>query len=90
MVVYELTGYNQPSVPEFLTEPTVQTSPNFELQWSEFAGAQHFQLLEDGVEIYGSDTQFQVRIGTMGRTNTKSTPSLNLIMSCRRYVGPCC
>ena len=62
MVVYELTGYNQPSVPEFLTEPTVQTSPNFELQWSEFAGAQHFQLLEDGVEIYrGSDTQFQVR-----------------------------
>lgn len=62
MVVYELTGYNQPSVPEFLTEPVVQTSPNFELQWSEFAGAQHFQLLEDGVEIYrGSDTHFQVR-----------------------------
>ena len=62
MVVYELTGYNQPSVPEFLTEPVVQTSPNFELQWSEFAGAQHFQLLEDGVEIYrGSDTKFQVR-----------------------------
>tara|TARA_B100000459_G_scaffold58960_1_gene31996 strand:+ start:5570 stop:7930 length:2361 start_codon:yes stop_codon:yes gene_type:complete len=61
MVVYELTGYNQPSVPEFLTEPVVQTSPTFELQWSEFADAQNFQLLENGNEIYrGSETKFQV------------------------------
>ena len=62
MVVYELTGYNQPSVPEFLTEPVVQTSPNFELQWSEFTGAKDFQLLEDGLEIYrGNGTDFQIQ-----------------------------
>lgn len=61
-VVHELTGYNRPQTPEFLTETTVQTEKTFEIQWSEFAGAEAYQLLENGVEVYrGLDTAFEVR-----------------------------
>lgn len=61
-VVHELTGYNKPQTPEFLTETTVQTEKTFEIQWSEFAGAEAYQLLENGVEVYrGLDTAFEVR-----------------------------
>ena len=61
-VVHELTGYDRPSVPTFLTETTDQDAPTFDLQWSEFSGVKGYQLLENGVEIYrGTDTQFEVR-----------------------------
>ena len=61
-VVHELTGYSRPQTPEFLTETTVQTEKTFEIQWSEFAGAEAYQLLENGVEVYrGLDTAFEVR-----------------------------
>mgnify|MGYP006252229373 FL=1 len=61
-VVHELTGYNRPQTPEFLTETTVQTEKTFEIQWSEFVGAEAYQLLENGVEVYrGLETAFEVR-----------------------------
>ena len=62
MVVHELTGFDTPQTPEFLTETTVQTEKNFEIQWSEFVGAEAYQLLENGVEVYrGSQTVFELR-----------------------------
>ncbi|MAH40950.1 MAG: hypothetical protein CMO41_01725 [Verrucomicrobiales bacterium] len=61
-VVHELTGYDRPQTPEFLTETTVQTEKTFEIQWSEFVGAEAYQLLENGVEVYrGVETGFELR-----------------------------
>lgn len=61
-VVHELTDYSRPNVPTFLTEAVVQSSPTFELQWSEFSNIKGYQLLENGVEVYrGTSTEFEVR-----------------------------
>ena len=61
-VVHELTGYDKPQTPEFLTESTLQTTKTYEVQWSEFGGAEAYQLLENGVEVYrGTDTVFELR-----------------------------
>ncbi len=62
MVVHELTAFDTPQTPEFLTETTVQTEKSFEIQWSEFVGAEAYQLLENGVEVYrGVETEFELR-----------------------------
>jgi len=61
-VVYELTGYDRPSTPQFLTEAGKQSASSFELQWAEFPGAQAYQLMENGVEVYrGDSTTFNAR-----------------------------
>ena len=79
-VVHELTGYDRPSVPTFLTETTDQDAPTFDLQWSEFSGVKGYQLLENGVEIYrGTDTQFEVHNRDDGIYSSRSTPSPNWI-----------
>jgi hypothetical protein len=62
MVIHELTAFNTPQTPEFLTETAVQTEKSFEIQWSEFVGAEAYQLLENGVEVYrGVETEVELR-----------------------------
>ena len=60
-VVYELTGYEIPTTPKFITESGDTTNNTFLIEWAEFNGAERYQLLNNDELLYdGSMTSYEV------------------------------
>ncbi len=60
-VVYELTGYEIPTTPKFITESEDTTNNTFPIEWAEFNGAEHYQLFMNDELIYdGTMTSYEV------------------------------
>lgn len=51
-VVYELTGYEIPTSPKFITESGESVNRTFPIEWAEFSGAAYYQLLQNGEMVY--------------------------------------
>ena len=61
MVTYELTGYDLPTTPQFVSEKGNLSVKDYTIEWAEFTGASKYQLLENGVVIHeGNSTSFQI------------------------------
>ena len=60
-VIYELSGYEIPTKPKFITESSAITSKDYTISWASFPSATLYQLIENGVVIYeGDSTSFDV------------------------------
>ena len=58
-VVYELTSFDVPTTPQFITEATDIPTTDYTIEWSEFQGASSYVLSVDGSAVYdGSETTF--------------------------------
>jgi hypothetical protein len=59
-VVYELTSFDVPTTPQFITEATEVPTTDYTIEWSEFQGASTYVLSADGLVIYdGVETTFE-------------------------------
>jgi len=59
-VVYELTSFDVPTTPQFITEATEVPTTDYTIEWSEFQGASSYVLSADGLVIYdGVETTFE-------------------------------
>ena len=54
-VVYELTGYEIPTVPKFITESGDSNANTFTIDWATFSGAESYQLLMNDEIVYEGD-----------------------------------
>ena len=60
-VEYELTSYEHPTTPQFITENAALNVRDFAVEWAVFEGASAYQLVENGVIIYqGNATTFSI------------------------------
>ena len=60
-VIMELTSFEVPLTPQFITEEGNVSDKNFPLEWAPFQGASSYQLLKNGEEIYsGNGTSFEI------------------------------
>ena len=60
-VIMELTSYEVPVTPQFITEDGNVSDKNFQIEWAPFQGASSYQILKDGKQIYsGNDTTFEI------------------------------
>ena len=51
-VVYELTGYDVPTKPKFITESSTSSDMDYSIEWAEFPTATLYQVLENDRIIY--------------------------------------
>ena len=51
-VVYELTGYDVPTKPKFITESSTTSDMDYSIEWAEFPTATLYQILENDRIIY--------------------------------------
>jgi hypothetical protein len=57
----ELTSYEVPLTPQFITEEGNVSDKTFSIEWAPFQGASSYQLLKNGEQIYsGIDTTFEI------------------------------
>ena len=54
-VVYELTGYEIPTVPKFITESGDSIANTFSIDWATFSGAESYQLFMNDELVYEGD-----------------------------------
>jgi len=60
-VVMELTSFDVPVTPQFITEESNISEKDFVVEWAPFQGAISYELLQDGDLIYaGTETSFEV------------------------------
>ena len=60
-VIMELTSYEVPLTPQFITEEGNVSDKTFSIEWAPFQGASSYQLLKNGEQIYsGIDTTFEI------------------------------
>ena len=60
-VVSELTSFEVPMSPQFITDISNVTSKDYVIEWAPFQGATSYQLVENDVLIYnGENTSFEV------------------------------
>jgi hypothetical protein len=61
-VIMELTSFEVPVTPQFITEDSNISEKDFVVQWAPFQGAISYELLQDGDLIYsGADTSFELQ-----------------------------
>ena len=61
-VIMELTSFEVPVTPQFITEDSNISEKDFVIEWAPFQGAISYELLQDGDLIYaGTDTSFEVK-----------------------------
>lgn len=61
-VIMELTSFEVPVTPQFITEDSNISEKDFVIEWAPFQGAISYELLQDGDLIYaGSDTSFEAK-----------------------------
>ena len=59
-VNFELTSYEMPITPKFITEEENLSTDNFEIQWTSFPSASKYQLILNGEVVYeGTDTSHE-------------------------------
>lgn len=61
-VIYELTSYDVPTTPRFITEEdTLFTDDDYSIDWADFQGATNYELFENGKVVYAGDaTSFKL------------------------------
>tara|TARA_B100001113_G_scaffold337542_2_gene318909 strand:+ start:11585 stop:14074 length:2490 start_codon:yes stop_codon:yes gene_type:complete len=60
-VVYELTGFDVPTSPQFITEGKNLTTNSYNISWAPYSTSSEYQLLENGIIIYqGPSTSFEI------------------------------
>ena len=60
-VVYELTGYEIPTKPKFITESSTTKEMDYPIEWAEFPSATLYQVLENDQIIYeGNNLHFNI------------------------------
>ncbi|MDE0858127.1 MAG: carboxypeptidase-like regulatory domain-containing protein [Candidatus Poseidoniaceae archaeon] len=61
-VVYELSSFDVPTTPQFITEPSNVSTTDYSLEWAEYQGADSYVLMIDDSVIYeGNLTTFEVK-----------------------------
>ncbi|MBA46050.1 MAG: hypothetical protein CMB31_05630 [Euryarchaeota archaeon] len=55
MVEYELTSFDVPLIPQFITEESNLSINDFTIEWANFQGAESYQLLENSQIIYSGN-----------------------------------
>ena len=67
-VVMELTSFDVPVIPQFITEDSNVSEKNYVVEWAPFQGALSYELIQDGELIYsGTDTSFEVKDSSDGQ-----------------------
>ena len=60
-VMYELSGYDIPTKPKFISESSSITNNDYTILWASFPSATLYQLIENGEIIYeGNSTSFDI------------------------------
>ena len=60
-VISELTSFEVPMSPQFITEVSIINSKDYVVEWAPFQGATSYQLVENDVVIYsGENTSFEL------------------------------
>ena len=60
-LVMELSSYDVPITPQFMTEESDLSNKNYNIQWGDFQGAETYELFENGHLIYsGKETSFSI------------------------------
>ena len=77
MVEYELTSFDVPLVPQFMTEQSNLTDNDFNIEWANFQGAESYQILENGQVIYSGD---QLSLEIMNKTDGQYSFQVNAVM----------
>ena len=76
-VVYELTGFEVPLTPQFISEGKNLTTNSFNISWATYSTSFEYQLIENGIVIYqGPSTSFEIFEQPYG----KYEYSLNAVM----------
>ncbi len=70
-VVRELTSFEVPTTPQFITEELkLFSDDDFKIEWAQFPGAQSYQIVENGGVIYtGEDTHLNLSNRPDGKYN---------------------
>ena len=64
----ELTSFDVPVIPQFITEDSNVSEKNYVVEWAPFQGALSYELIQDGELIYsGTDTSFEVKDSSDGQ-----------------------
>ncbi len=60
-VISELTSFEVPMSPQFITEQSNFTTKDYDIEWAPFQGASSYELIENGVIVYvGENTSFRL------------------------------
>lgn len=60
-LVMELSSYDVPITPQFMTEEADLNNKNYDIEWGDFQGADTYELFENGQLIYsGAETSFSI------------------------------
>ena len=77
MVEYELTSFDVPLIPQFITEESNLSINDFTIEWANFQGAESYQLLENNQIIYsGNQLSFEI----VNKTDGEYSFQVNAIM----------
>ena len=77
MVEYELTSYDVPLIPQFITEESNLSINDFTIEWANFQGAESYQLLENSQIIYSGN---QLSLEIVNKTDGEYSFQVNAIM----------
>ncbi len=77
MVEYELTSFDVPLIPQFITEQSNLTDNDFNIEWANFQGAELYQILENGQVIYSGNN---LSLEILNKTDGEYSFQVNAIM----------
>ena len=77
MVEYELTSFDVPLIPQFITEESNLSINDFTIEWANFQGAESYQLLENSQIIYSGN---QTSLDLVNQPDGDYTFRVNAIM----------
>ena len=77
MVEYELTSFDVPLIPQFITEQSNLTDNDFNIEWANFQGAESYQILENGQVIYSGNN---LSLEILNKTDGEYSYQVNAIM----------
>lgn len=61
-LVMELTSYEVPTTPQFITQTSTITNKNYNIEWADFQGTESYELYQNGVLIYsGPASSYQIQ-----------------------------
>lgn len=82
-VIFELTSFDVPMIPQFLTENGNISDDDFDIQWATFQGTETYQLFENNILIYeGNGTVLNIE----NKEDGEYLYTLNAIMNSGQIV----
>lgn len=77
-IIYELTSFNVPTSPQFITEGGNITVKDYVIEWGIFQGVREYNLFENDIQIYQGDSlSFEINNKSDGVYNYKLIVDLN-------------